>query len=106
MKTVDTLPEAMRAQITDRASAESFLRALKAEGLDYHFDDGALDCLYRNGATDVECAKFIGNQVDACYDAWRESGADLYVDCPIGFILKLMDEAGELPDGALERAAS
>lgn len=99
MKQIGDLPEAMRDPIEDRDDAERFLRSLKAEGLDYHFDDGAIDCLYRNGAVDVECAKLIDQQVEDCYQVW---GGDLAHDCPIGFVLKLMDEAGELPPGALE----
>jgi hypothetical protein len=99
MKGLNDLPAVLRQEVTNREEAERFLRALHAEGLDYHLDDGALDCLYRNGAVDVECAKFIGAQVDACYMAWVASGADLYHDCPIGFLLKVEDEAGSLPEG-------
>lgn len=102
MKSLAELPEVMRAEISDRPSAEAFLRALHAEGLDYHFDDGAVDCLHGNGLVDEPCAMWIDSQVDACYAAWTASGADLEHDCPIGFMLKLMDEAGELPAGALE----
>lgn len=102
MKKLSDLAQAIRDPISDRTSAERFLRALKAEGLDYHFDDGAIDCLHRNGLIDEGAAMLIDSQVDACYAAWTASGADLMHDCPIGFMLKLMDEAGELPAGALE----
>jgi hypothetical protein len=101
MKSLMALPEAMRAPINSRAEAEAFMRSLKSEGLDYHFDDGAIDCLHRNGLVDEAAAMWIDSQIDACYRAFEASGADLREDCPIGFMLKLMDEAGELPDGAL-----
>lgn len=101
MKRLHDLPDEMRRPIGDRREAEAFLRALKAQGLDYHFDDGALDCLYGNKLVDRRCANFIDEQIAACYAAWEASGADLMDDCPIGFMLKLMDEAGELPARAL-----
>jgi hypothetical protein len=102
MKRLSDLPADMRNAVVTRAGAERFLRALHREGLDYHFDDGALDCLYGNGIVDEECARFIDSQVDACYAAFEASGADLREDCPIGYMLKLMDESGQLPAGALD----
>lgn len=102
MKRKTDLPADMLAEITDRPSAERFLTALHREGLDYHFDDGAVDCLFGNKLVGQECAEFIDDQVDACYDAWRASGADLQHDCPIGFMLTLMkaDEAKAAAPGA------
>lgn len=78
--------------INNRAEAEAFIEALFAAGLGYHFDDGAVDCLHGNGLVTEAGALQIDAQVDFCYDAWRESGADLQHDCPIGHALKCMGE--------------
>lgn len=90
---LDILPAALRAPITDRPSAETFLRALHAAGLDYHFDDGAVDCLYGNNLVSRADAELVDRQVGACYRAYEAAGADLRHDCPIGFMLKLMESA-------------
>lgn len=99
MPRLDILPAALLAPIETRADAETFLRALKAADLDYHFDDGAIDCLYRNGLISEGHAMLIDSQVDACYREFERAGADLRTDCPIGFMLLLMVEAGEIPAG-------
>lgn len=78
--------------VNDRPQAEAFIAALVALNLDYHFDDGAVDCLHRNGHVTLSEAQQIDAKIDACYCVWRASGADLRTDCPIGHVLKLLDE--------------
>lgn len=73
--------------VTDRTEAEAFIRRLADLGLGYHFDDGAVDCLAGNGLVTRRVAERIDLRIDACYDAWRLSGADLRHDCPIGCLL-------------------
>jgi hypothetical protein len=77
--------------IKTRREAEAFIEALCALGLDYHFDDGADDCLHRNGLVTEEEAEQIDDRVKACYAAWQASGADLYHDCPIGHMLIIFE---------------
>lgn len=77
--------------VEDRPQAEAFITALHAAGLDYNFDDGAVDCLHGNGLVAEGEASAIDAKIDACYCAWRASGADLQHDCPLGFLLKLME---------------
>jgi hypothetical protein len=75
--------------VNDRPQAEAFIAALRALNLGYHFDDGAVDCLHGNGLVPLDEAKEIDAKIDACYCAWRASGADLQHDCPIGYLLAL-----------------
>lgn len=76
--------------VTTRPEAEAWIEALMAAGLDYHFDDGAVDCLHGNGLVTYDDAVAINLHVQACYIAWEQSGADLYHDCPIGHCLKVL----------------
>lgn len=91
-------PKALAAMInmpvTNREEAGAFLIVLVALDLDYHFDDGAVDCLHGtliNGVplVTLEQAVAIDNKVAECYTAWEASGADLMHDCPIGYVLEL-----------------
>ena len=75
--------------ITNRPEAEAFIEALCALGLDYHFDDGAHDCLFGNGLVSEADATYIEGQVSLCYDAWEASGANMRHDCPIGHVLRV-----------------
>lgn len=85
---------ALLAPIETREQAEAFLRELVRLRLDYHFDDGAIDCLCDNGVVSRQTATVIDAQVDRCYAAWEASGADLMNDCPIGFVLRLTNPEG------------
>lgn len=76
--------------VTTRPEAEAFIEALHALNLMHHFDDGAVDCLHGNNLVSLDDAEAIDALVEDCYDAWRESGADLMHDCPIGHALKIM----------------
>lgn len=82
---------ALHEPIADRPAAERFIEALHAASLSYHFDDGAVDCLHRNGLLSLEDAERVDRQIAACYAAWEASGADLRTDCPIGYSLRLME---------------
>lgn len=98
------LPEAVRSHVTDRPSAEAWIKALHDAGLSYHFDDGAMNCLHYNGLVTATAARLIDRRVSQCYAAWRTSGADLQHDCPIGHCIKVHCEAEpaheEFPDGS------
>tara|TARA_R110000765_G_scaffold285273_1_gene381939 strand:- start:68 stop:295 length:228 start_codon:yes stop_codon:yes gene_type:complete len=65
--------------------AKEFLRTLWNDGLMYHLDDDAEDCL-RN-ATTPQKAKAIQKAVDEIYEAELDWG--IY-DCPIGYCLQLI----------------
>lgn len=79
--------------VSNRAEAEAFITALHGLDLDYHFDDGAVDCLHGNGLVSLADAEAIEAKIADCYTAWEASGADLYHDCPIGHLLSLMEAA-------------
>lgn len=81
------LTPAMRAPIVDVPSAKAFIAELHRLGLGYHFDDGAIECLYGNGLVKAGEAALIDGQVERCHDAWCKSGADLKHDSPIGYAL-------------------
>lgn len=78
--------------ITSRAEGEAFIRQLGELGLLHHFDDGAVDCLHGNGLVTLEDAKIIDRKVMETYMAWEKSGADLMNDCPIGHVIKVLEE--------------
>lgn len=73
--------------VTNRKEAEAFIARLNDLGMAYHFDDGAVDCLYGNGHVTLDEAHQIEVKISECYDAWRASGANLRFDCPIGYLL-------------------
>lgn len=75
--------------LRDRTDAEAYIRKLHALGLAYHFDDGAVDCLHRNGHVTLAEAEEIDNDIGRVYECWRAAGADLRTDCPIGYLLEL-----------------
>lgn len=91
-------PKALAAMlampVTNRDEAGAFLIVMVALDLDYHFDDGAVDCLHGttiNGVplVTLDQAETIDQKVRECYAAWEASGADLMHDCPIGYVLEL-----------------
>lgn len=91
-----TINALLRMPVTDRPEAEAFITALHAADLLYHFDDSAVDCLHESNAlVSREAAEAIQDRVNACYDAWEASGADMWDDCPIGHALKVLDHTGE-----------
>lgn len=113
------LTPALLEPIMDRAAAEAFMRELVRLNLDHHFDDGAVECLFRNGVITRADAVRIDVQVKFCYDAWAASGADMMHDCPIGYLLdyakydeavaratEMMDTVDMEPTSALKQAAS
>lgn len=81
--------------VTSRPEAEAFIRQLHSLGLDYHFDDGAVDCLHRNGLVTRRAAERIDYKIRLAYAAWRASGADMREDCPIGFLLQVQGHVME-----------
>jgi hypothetical protein len=85
-----SIPDLLALPVTNRPEAEAFIRLLGELGLIYHFEDGAVDCLFGNGLVTEGEAAAIDTKVDACYSAWRASGADLQEDCPIGYALQVL----------------
>lgn len=85
-----TVTELLAMPVTSRPEAEAFIEALHHAGLSHHFDDGAVNCLVWNDMVSTADAVAIEAQVSRCYVAWRDSGADMANDCPIGHALKVM----------------
>jgi len=69
--------------------AKRYIRALYEAGLMFHFDDGAVDCLYRNGACSLDEANRIDVNIDAIYGENFDWGE---FECPIGYALHLMEK--------------
>lgn len=75
------------APITSLEGAKAFIRSLSDNGLLFHFDDGAQDCLARTGLVSAEQAAQIDDRVHECYDFdWGS-----FYECPIGFCLEVDD---------------
>ena len=64
--------------------AKFFLATLESEGLMYHLDDNAVDCL--NQVTSPERAEQIQKTVNEIYSASLDWGK---FECPIGFSIHL-----------------
>ena len=68
--------------------AKNFLKKLNADGLMYHLEDCAVDCLHEtNNIITKKQAREIQKTVDSIYESdldWGEFG------CPIGYCLHLM----------------
>lgn len=79
--------------VVDMDTATAFLTELNRLDMDYHFDDGAVECLYGNGVVTLKTARVINTQVDRCYAAWEAEARDMMHDCPIGYMLALMTMA-------------
>lgn len=88
--------------VASRTEAEAFIRKLNECGLMHHFDDGAVDCLFGNDLVSKADAERIDQKVDACYVAWRASGADMQNDCPIGYALDVMNGTNDNPPAPAE----
>lgn len=68
--------------------AQRYIRELYEAGLMFHFDDGAVDCLHRNGVCTLSEAERIDVNIDHIYRSkfdWGEFG------CPIGYALHLIE---------------
>jgi len=79
----------INAQVVDSSTAKLFIKRLQANKLIFHFDDGAVECLYGNGVVTREQADTIDRRVDEIYALeldWGEFG------CPIGYCLHVMGE--------------
>jgi hypothetical protein len=92
-----TLPEALRAPITDLASAQGWIKALQAADLSFHFEDSP-ETIINLRSEDADPRIFA----DADCPLIRERVASLYAqdwglyDCPIGYLLAVECEAGTL----------
>lgn len=61
---INDLPDALLAPIEHVMDVRPFLECLHDEGLAYHADDDAVDCLHRgDGPLSELAAKFVGWQV-------------------------------------------
>ena len=68
--------------------AKDLLTTLKNDGLMYHLEDDAVNCLYEsNKLTTLKKAKAIQKAVDQIYEAELDWGV---YDCPIGYCLQLI----------------
>lgn len=77
------LPAELFKPITDRPSAEAWIRALQAIGMAFHFEDDPSDICWQDGRTpSAEEVALLKHQVRALYKL--DWGAH---DCPIGFLL-------------------
>lgn len=83
------LTPALNAPVVDIVTAEAFMRELHRLQLGFHFDDGAIECLFENKLVTRRDAWQIDAQVSDCYAAWRQASRDPKIDCPIGFFLTL-----------------
>lgn len=73
--------------ITNLTEAKSFIRSLSADGLMFHFDECALECLWRNGLVSKSRANQINKRVDECCALdWQDH------ECAIGYCLKVIEE--------------
>lgn len=69
--------------------AKSFLTTLENDGLMYHLDDDAVDCLHTsNQVTTLERAERIQKTVNEIYSASLDWGE---YQCPIGYCIYLLD---------------
>jgi hypothetical protein len=91
------IPEALKAPITDLASAKAWIEALRAADLSFHFDDSP-ETVINLRSTEEDARVFH----DADCPLIRERVGQLYdhewgvFDCPIGFLLAIEAEAGTL----------
>lgn len=92
------LPEALRVPITDLASAKAWVETLYREEMSFHFEDDPADIIsYAPGDDgtplfDPEDIPVVAAALEAAYEL--EWGA---FSCPIGFLLALMAEGGDVP---------
>ena len=70
----------------DISQAKKYIDDLQKRDLLFHFDDGAIDCLYRNDLCDLESAIEIDKTIDKIYSSDLDWGK---YDCPIGYVLHL-----------------
>lgn len=104
--TVQTLPDALRAEISDMASAKEWIRQLWAAGLGYHFDDGADDCL--SAVLSPEDCATVNDKVGDLYELeWGPRPGLGYWYCPLGYLgvamgFEAANQAEGFPTGCTE----
>ena len=64
--------------------AKDYIFKLHKNNLAFHFDDGAVDCLYKNNVCSLKEAKRIDRNLDEIYKADLDWGEH---NCPIGYLL-------------------
>lgn len=98
------LPEALRAPITDLASAKRWIEALQAADLAFHFEDDPFDCLSRTGLSKASLA-IIAARVRDLYDLeWGPRRGLGYWYCPIGYLLRVEKLRGDPDAPAVDQA--
>ena len=70
----------------DINQAKNYIDDLQKKDLLFHFDDGAIDCLYRNNLCDLKSAIEIDKTIDEIYSSNLDWGE---YNCPIGYVLHL-----------------
>jgi|9_EtaG_2_1085328.scaffolds.fasta_scaffold03939_7 hypothetical protein len=84
----------MKENSYDIKKAKDYLIKLHKNDLMFHFDDGAVDCLYNNGLCSLEESQIIDENLDKIYEADLNWGKFI---CPIGYSIyleKLEDKLG------------
>ena len=67
--------------------AKKYIRDLHKRDLLFHFDDGAIDCLYYNKLCTLKEAMKIDVKIDKIYASNLDWGK---YECPIGYVLHLL----------------
>tara|TARA_R100001082_G_scaffold58807_1_gene32596 strand:- start:289 stop:513 length:225 start_codon:yes stop_codon:yes gene_type:complete len=68
------------------SKAKNFIEKLHKNNLMFHFDDGAIDCLYKNNVVTLEKAKEIDSTLDEIFNANLDWGQ---YECPFGYAIYL-----------------
>ena len=68
------------------SKAKNFIEKLHKNNLMFHFDDGAIDCLYKNNKVTLEEAKEIDSTLDEIFNANLDWGN---YECPFGYAIYL-----------------
>ena len=68
------------------SKAKNFIEKLHKNNLMFHFDDGAVDCLYKNNKVTLEEAKEIDSTLDEIFNANLDWGN---YECPFGYAIYL-----------------
>ena len=68
------------------SKAKNFIEKLHKNNIMFHFDDGAIDCLYKNNVVTLKKAKEIDSTLDEIFNANLDWGEH---KCPFGYAIYL-----------------
>ena len=92
------LPDALRADITDRASGEAWLRALNEADMVFHLEDDPGDIIDGRASAQKNVRTYLFAEAD--HDLIRDRVRKLYAlnwaphTCPIGYQLDVLEADG------------